>query len=275
MLWSREAAMRSAKTVHSHLSAASAFKAVRRLLLILPLLALASVCHPAKAGEALVLSTGMAEPWTTDEQNGFTDLLIPALFKRAGVEAKLIVNKASARAIKLADDGIDDGIAARVAGLEARFPNLVPVSEPIFINDFVAAGLGKKPARVDWTGIADYRLSYILGWQIFDSNVEARRELLLAKDSEQLFSLLKSRKIDILLHERWQALWQAKRDGVKLTVFEPPLARVKMYIYLNRRHADLAPKLSQELVAMKADGSYQAIARKAFQGLGPSPRLER
>jgi polar amino acid transport system substrate-binding protein len=228
----------------------------------------------ARAQEAFTLSTGMAEPWTTDDHKGFTDRLIPALFKRIGIDAKLVVNRASARALSLANDGIDDGIAARIEGLEAKFPNLIRVPEPIFVNDFVAVGRGAGPARADWESIAGYRVSYIIGWQIFEGNLKPTHELLLAKDSEQLMALLKAGKIDLALHERWQALWQAREDGLRVQVVEPPLARVKMYIYLHRKHAGLIGRVSQELAAMKADGSYQAILKTAFQGLGPQARLE-
>lgn len=215
----------------------------------------------------------MAEPWTNDSRTGFTDLLIPRLFKRLGIDADLVVNKAAARAISLANDGIDDGIAARIEGLEAKFPNLVRVPEPVFVNDFVACGLRAVPDKASWESLNPHRISYIIGWQIFDNNVRSSRELLLAKDAEQLFMLLKAGKTDLALHERMQALWLAKDAGLRIKIAEPPLARVKMYIYLHRRHADLVPKVAAELTAMKADGSYQGIVRQAFKGLGPPPNL--
>lgn len=245
-----------------------------RFLLGLALTALILGVTPTRAAGGLALSTSMTEPWTNENRTGFTDLLIPRLFKRLGIEAALVVNKASARALSLANDGIDDGIAARIEGLEAKFPNLVRVPEPIFVNDFVACGLGPIPVKANWESLSSYRVSYILGWQIFDNNVKTTRELLLAKDAEQLFLLLKAGKTDLALHERMQILWLAKNAGLRIKIAEPPLARVKMYIYLHRRHAGLIPQLSAELTAMKADGSYQAIVRQAFKGLGPAPGLE-
>ncbi len=229
---------------------------------------------PAVAAERLTLSTGMVEPWTTDDRKGFTDLLIPHLFKRLGIEAELVLNRAAARAITLANDGVDDGIAARILGLEEKYPNLVRVPEPIFVNDFVACTLDKAPAKADWDSIAPFSVSHIIGWQIFEKNLKPVSELLLAKDSSQLFSLLKAGKVELILHERWQALWQANQLGLKLKTAEPPLARVEMFIYLHRRHKDLAPRLAKELAAMKADGSYQQIAGQAFKGLGQAARLE-
>ncbi|TAN50751.1 MAG: transporter substrate-binding domain-containing protein [Rhodospirillales bacterium] len=229
---------------------------------------------PAVAAERLTLSTGMVEPWTTGDHQGFTDLLIPRLFKRLGLEADLVVNRAAARAITLANDGVDDGIAARIIGLEEKYPNLVRVPEPIFVNDFVACTLDKAPAKADWDSIVPFSVSHIIGWQIFERNLKPVRELLLAKDSEQMFSLLKAGKAELILHERWQALWHANQLGLKLKTAEPPLARVEMFIYMHQRHKDLVPRIARELAAMKTDGTYQQIAGQAFKGLGQTARLE-
>ncbi|MBF0355218.1 MAG: transporter substrate-binding domain-containing protein [Alphaproteobacteria bacterium] len=246
---------------------------MRGLLAIVLLLALPEASS-VLAAERLTLSTSMVEPWTTEGHKGFIDVIIPALFKRLGIEADLVVNHASARGISLANDGIDDGLATRIIGLEEKYPNLVRVPEPIFVNDFVACTLDKGPSRADWNSLAPFSVSHIIGWQIFEKNLKPVRELLLAKDSEQLFALLKAGKADLILHERWQALWQASQIGLRLKTLEPPLARVEMFIYLHQRHASLAPRLAKELAAMKADGSYQAIADQAFKGLGQPARLE-
>jgi polar amino acid transport system substrate-binding protein len=245
------------------------------ILLATSLLLLLPGTSSLLAAERLALSTGMAEPWTTDDHKGFTDRLIPSLFKRIGLEADVVLNRAAARAISLANDGVDDGIAARIIGLEEKYPNLVRVPEPIFVNDFVACTLDKGPSRADWNSLEPFSVSHIIGWQIFEKNLKPVRELLLAKDSEQLFALLKAGKAELILHERWQALWQASQIGLRLKTLEPPLARVEMFIYLHQRHAQLVPRLARELAAMKADGSYQAIADQAFKGLGQPARLER
>lgn len=223
----------------------------------------------AEPGPTLTLSTGMREPWTTPQGTGFTDLLVAELFQRIGLSGRVVVNLAASRALRLADEGVDDGLAARVAGLEHSYPNLVPVPEPIFENDFVACSLGRDLATESWDSLRPFGIGYIIGWQIFDRNLPPVRELTQAKDSLQLFRLLDSNKVEFILHERWQARWQARQLGMTLTVHEPPLARVPMFLYVHHRHAALAPRLAAELQAMKADGSHLRITRRAFADLMP------
>lgn len=228
---------------------------------------------PAVAADRLVLSTGMREPWTTDDHTGFTNLLITALFRRIGREAEVTFNPAAARALQLADSGTDDGLAARIAGLEVQYPNLIRVPEPIFVNDFIAATLPGGPSGIrNWTDLAPHAVSYINGWQIFEKNITKSRELAQAKDSSQLLSLLKAGRTEIVLHERWQALWHAKVLDMPIHIHEPPLAQVPMYLYLHRRHAALVEPVAVELRKMRTDGGYKTITDAAFAVFTPTKR---
>lgn len=225
--------------------------------------------------DRMVLSTGMREPWTTPDHTGFTDLVVAEAFRRLGIQAEVTVILAAARGIRLVDEGIDDGLTARVAGLEQTYPNLLRVPEKIFDNDFVAATLAggdmAQSARIpDFTGLGPYSVGYIIGWQVFERSLGRVRDLAQAKDSDQLLGLLANGRVEVILHERWQALWHAKQKGMTLHIFEPPLAAVPMYMYLHRKHADLVPRLAAALADMKADGSYQALAEQAFGGLHPA-----
>jgi len=107
-----------------------------RCILVLMLL-LSAV--PAWAGKGLVLSTGMREPWTNAQKTGFTEQLLAELFRSLELDGHVVFNPAAARALALANDGIEDGLAARIAGLEKDYPNLIRVPEPVFSNDFAAA----------------------------------------------------------------------------------------------------------------------------------------
>lgn len=224
----------------------------------------------ARAGDVLRFSTGMLAPWTNGDGTGFHQRLIREMGGKMGRSAELEVVPAASRALKLADDGVIDGLAGRVAGLEREYPNLVPVPERMFVNDFVACTTpgGRLPA--DWAATAPFSVAYVIGWQIFEHNLPPVRELTTVKDSHHLLGLLKAGRVELILHERWQILWLARQAGIPLACSDPPLARVPMFIYLNRRHAGLAPVAADILRRMKADGSYDAIARQTFGGLGPT-----
>ncbi|CAA7613216.1 ABC transporter substrate-binding protein [Magnetospirillum sp. UT-4] len=240
-----------------------------RLLIALAMVGLLALAAPAGlAAEPLRLSTGMVEPWTRADGTGFHQVLVREVFARLGLEAEVEVNPASARAFVLANDGVTDGLAGRVAGIEDEYPNLIRVPERMFVNDFVACAAQPESTPASWAALAPRAVAHILGWQVFEHNLPTVRELTRTKDTQQLLNLLKAGRTEVILHERWQILSQAKAAGIALHVQEPPLTRVPMYIYLHRRHADQVDKVAATLRTMKADGSYEAIAETVFGGLG-------
>ena len=228
---------------------------LRRLLLGL----LALCCAAAWAGETLVISTGVGPPFTTARRDGFLDQLLAEAFRRAGAKAEMLVHESSERALMNANNGVDDGGAPRIKGLEAQYPNLMRIPEKLFDNDFVALALRQRFATPDWQALAPYHIAYLIGWKIFENNLGERSEVTKVRDAEQLFSLLRQERADVILYERWQGLWRARNLGLPVAAMEPPLARQEMYCYVNSKHAALVPAVAAALAAMKRDGTYRRI----------------
>ncbi|MDD2925234.1 transporter substrate-binding domain-containing protein [Rhodoferax sp.] len=214
----------------------------------------------AHAGDKIVLSSGVLEPYTTVDHKGFLDQLLMAVFRDLGLEAEVIIYPtATERGMLNANEGVDDGLAMRVAGLEKQYPNLIRVPEPVAVNDFVAYTTGKRFTTDSWVSLEPYVVTYIIGWKVFEQNVPQGKELTLVRDADQLFGLLKSKRADVALYERWQGLVKVRDMGFKVQVLEPPLVRTNMYMYLHKKHAALVPKVSQALAKIKQDGRYQHI----------------
>jgi len=232
----------------------------RKILLGLILTACFGVLTRAQAADKLILSSGVLAPYTTPDRKGFLDQLIAAVFHEVGVEAELLIYPtATERGMLNADAGVDDGLAMRIVGLEKQYPNLIRVPEEVAVNDFVAITTTHKFATTNWDSLLPYTVSYIIGWKVFEANVPKGKELTLVRDAEQLFTLLSKGRADVALYERWQGLEQTRRMGVKAQAMEPPLVRTKMYMYLHKKHAELVPKVSEALVRLKKNGTYQRI----------------
>ena len=238
----------------------------RSCLLSLALLAGLWPALPVRAGDKLVISTSVVAPYTTPERNGFLDRLVTAVFREVGVQAEtLVYPTASERSLLNANEGIDDGQALRVAGLEKTYPNLIRVPEPVMMNDFVAMSLRHQFAATDWAALKPYAVTYIIGWKVFEANVPAEASRTPVRDAEQMFMLLARDRVDVALHERWQGLAQARHSGLKVRVMEPPLLSVPMYMYLHKKHAALVPRVAQALARLKQNGGYQRIAAETLR----------
>lgn len=220
------------------------------------------------AGEDVyILNTSTGAPYTTKERSGFQDLVIAEAFRRIGKKAQVERYDASARALINANENIDHGVAMRIKGLEKKFPNLVRVEEQLIENDFVAYSTELDFITDSWWSLMPYAVAHINGWVVFERNLNPEQLVHTVKDPAQMFAMLDKGRVDVALYERWQGLQRAKEKGLAVTVHEPPLASVDMYMYLHKSHAHMAPRLAQALRDMKADGSYQAIYERTLSPL--------
>jgi polar amino acid transport system substrate-binding protein len=228
-------------------------------------LGLMATAVPANA-EPLRLNSGVGAPYFLPDKNGFLDLLVPEVFRRIGVAAEAVKYSASERAMINANNGIDDGVAMRIKGVEKDYPNLVRIDEKVIDNEFVAYASQANFATTGFDTLRNYHVAYIIGWKVFEPVLPPGDSVTLAKDSAQLFSLLESNRTDVILFERWQGAHILRERGIKAHLLWPPLVSTEMFMYLHARHAHLAEPAALALRAMKVDGTFNRIATQSLPG---------
>lgn len=234
---------------------------MRRLFMVL-LAFLAMGTVSVRAQNSVVtfkLNTSVTEPYTTPAHDGFLDRLMAEAFRRLGHKAEITVYEASERALINANRGLDDGALPRIKGLEAQYENLLRVPEKVMDTEFVGYTLGAPFATDGWESLRSRQLAYILGWKIFENNLDASYPAVRVRDPQQLFGMLRLGRAEVVLYERWQGLAQAKAENLRVHVLEPPLARSEQFLYLHRRHAHLVDRLAAVLAEMKRDGTYRRL----------------
>ncbi|MBS1189776.1 MAG: periplasmic solute-binding protein [Rhodocyclaceae bacterium] len=242
----------------------------RRWFSILALLALCcAVFPPLAAGEPLRLNTGVGAPYIQPDKKGFLDRLVPEVFRRLGIQAEAVVYPASERANMNANNGLDDGVAMRVKGLEAAYPNLVRVEEKVADNDFVAYSGHHVFATTGFEALTPYQVGYIAGWKVFEPRLKDGYAVTLVQDADQLFNLLANDRADVVLFERWQGNWLVRERRQKAKLLLPPLVSTEMFMYLHKKHAHLAGPAAQALRAMKADGTYRRLVEENLRVSDP------
>jgi len=213
---------------------------------------------PSTPAPALTLATTVSPPLSEPDQDGMLDLIVKGAFARIGANVAL-QQLPSERGLVMADAGQVDGDANRISGLEAAYPNLLRVPESNMTYEFTAFALRPDVRVRHWDDLRHYAVAYIIGWKIYDENVRASSTVKVATP-ENLFALLRAGRVDVVLYYRLGGLHYGRKLGLaNLHALDPPLATREMYMYLNRRHADLVPRLADALRDMKKDGGYQRI----------------
>jgi polar amino acid transport system substrate-binding protein len=207
----------------------------------------------------LSLTTGALPPLTASAGHpGFLNELAREAFRRAGVQVE-VTAVPTERSLINVNAGLDDGDIFRVAGVEAAYPNVVRIPEKTIDNDFIAYTKLPGVQIRDWVDLQPYSVAYATGWKPYERNVKNVKELTTTPSIHELFPLLEKGRADVILMDRWQGQWVVHEMGYQLKPLEPPLARFEMFMYLNKKHAALVPKVAQALRDMKADGSFKRI----------------
>jgi polar amino acid transport system substrate-binding protein len=186
-------------------------------------------------------------------------------FRRVGAEFKL-VSLPSERSLMAANAGEVDGEGLRVDGLTEQYPNLLRVPERYVSISFVAFA---RDATISldrgWDSLKPYRVGFIRGWKLFEAHAAGARIVQRVETPEQLLQMLDQGRIDIALYTRSSGMALAHRMGLPaIAPLAPTLRDADMYLYLNKRHEALVPRLAKALREMKADGTYNRI----IAGLG-------
>ena len=188
------------------------------------------------------------------------DQLSQEAFRRIGASFKL-VSLPSERSLQSANLGEVDGEGLRIAGLGSQYPNLIQVPERFIGISFVAFARDAS-IRLDqgWESLKPYSVAFITGWKMFEANAAGARVINKVDKPEQMFQMLATERVDLVLYTRADGVVLARQLGLSSVVpLAPALRDVDMYLYLNKKHEALVPRLAKALKDMKADGTYQRI----------------
>jgi len=217
------------------------------------------------AAESMVFNTADDPPNATADHRGLVDLVMIEAFRRLAIPLTISYLPAE-RAMLNADAGIDDGSYSRVEGLEAIYPHLIRVPEPVTTFEFVAFGKGPDFRTDGWESLRPYNVGIITGWKILEKNIRETKSLTKVSSAAALFSLLERERADLVVYDRLQGMVLLRElafDNIR--ILAPPLAVRKMYPYLHEKHASLVPELAATLREMKRDGTYKAIMDRVLQ----------
>ncbi|SJZ83211.1 amino acid ABC transporter substrate-binding protein, PAAT family [Trichlorobacter thiogenes] len=222
------------------------------------------LASPLYAAQTLVLGTADRPPLSTEDHKGFSDRVIIEACKRLGIEAK-IIPLASARTLSNAEQALDDGNFLRIAGAEKKFPNLVRVPEPIIEVQFVIFSKNKELKTPSWESLKPYHVGHVRGWLIAEEKIKDVRQITVVENRTSLFKVLENDRIELAFAELYGGYYLMHTLNLPhLSIAQPPLATKEMFLYLNKKHEKLVPKLAKALREMKRDGSYDAIFKQTL-----------
>ena len=174
----------------------------------------------------------------------------------------------AARALAESASGMADGELHRMAGLSARYPQLLQVNVPVNWFDAVVVTRSAQFVPKGWDSLRPYKIGYHRGIQAFERGIKGMQTDS-APTNELMLVKLQRGRTDIALISNVEAReLLAKMNDPSLRILQPPIERVQLYHYVHQKNARLVPRLELVLRQMQADGSIAAIRERALVKAG-------
>ena len=217
----------------------------------------------------LTLVTGdmVAGFYHSPEQTGFVDNVLAEALRRMGYGLK-VLTVPTQRSLQMSATGLADGELLRTPAIEAGFPTLLRVPEPLITGEFVVFSREPFDVKDAWASLAGKSVGIIIGMEIIENKVPKNARVTRVKNETLLFSLLLKKRIDYAVFLKDVGLYHLNKSNIKGVVINViPLETIPAYVYLNPKHAALVAPLTRALQEMKRDGTFQHMVEQHFQSL--------
>lgn len=183
--------------------------------------------------------------------------ILQEAYRRIGIEVReeLLPHERSLRA---ANSGQTDGEVMRIAGIEAQFPNLIPVPESVQTFDAMAFTTGLTFKVEGWESLRPYPICVNRGLKLAEQGTEGMNRVLVTT-VDQMAEMLRRGHCLVAVFGRAGWLEFDRLHAGPIRELEPPIASLPLFHYVNRRHEALVPKLAEALRRMRRDGTIAAL----------------
>lgn len=194
----------------------------------------------------------------------FKEILTEA-YQRIGIKI-LVAPYPARRGIELADIGILDGEAGRLAHIQDLYQNLIMVPVPIFTNSTVAFTKNKQIKISSWDDLSHYSVTSMLGLKYTESKLKGHPQAHFVNSIQKAFSLMDKQRYDITifsLHDGLNVINQLPLNGVQTIPFET----IPSYHFIHKKHVKLLPEITRALQEIKTEGLIDKISSEFLANL--------
>jgi len=210
----------------------------------------------ARAADSIVLVTPVNTVDTV-----ISEVIVREAYRRLGISVT-IKKYPGERALRLADAGKVDGEVQRIDGIAKNYPNLIQIKPAI---NFIAGTVFTKAVKFQvegWQSLRPYRIGYVRGIKFAERNTEGMNALP-AKDYSNLIRMLDKGRVDIAVSPSVNGWYQIRKMGAEgISDLSPPIMKFDLFHYLHKKHAALAPRISEVFMQMKKSGELSAFRRR-------------
>lgn len=195
------------------------------------------------------------------EKNDFHDAaaeVIRVAYERLGVTVNYKAYPAE-RSLFMANEGQSDGELVRIAGLTAKYPNLIQIPFSHAAVEQMAFSVNEDLKISGWNSLAPFKITFDRGFKVAERNTMGMN-VHPVSSHEAAFLMVKNGRMDVAIANRFTGARILQNPEFKAVIMiEPPLQVSPLYHYLNVRHKHLIQPVMRVLEEMNRSGEIDAI----------------
>ncbi|MCX4027374.1 transporter substrate-binding domain-containing protein [Endozoicomonas sp. SM1973] len=207
----------------------------------------------------LQLGGRLTAPYHTDKGEGLIDQHVQLIFDGLNCKVQLLTIP-SERSLRNSNRGLLDGDFIQLSDLNLTlYSNLIQVN-PSYFSFFMAYVSLQNITYAD-KDLSGYRIGAMIGMPLSDQSLNDVK-VVRTKSYDQLITLLQRKRIDIAVLPIAVAYYYQKQTCLtQLHIEVKPELKVKLHIYLHKKHQALVEPLSKEIEGFKHSRKYQKLMR--------------
>lgn len=213
--------------------------------------------------EKLVLSTGFLKPEAL-----VVKAIIEEASSRAGyeLEFQILPNQ---RSLINANEGLNDGEAARIWEINKHYSNLYRVPVPSYSIDLMV--LSKKKIEIrDVSNLKKYHIGVIRGMKIAEKIAEESEALSIVKSTshKNLVRMLSDGRLDLIITNKIALFTDLNGFNTDtFYMYKTPILSRPLYIQLHTNSIYKIAALEKALKSMHEDGTYDKIKNSYLKSI--------
>ncbi len=191
--------------------------------------------------------------------------ILKAAYSKMGITVEGKILPAN-RALVDSNTGFTDGELCRIADIESEHPNLIRIPVPVMTVEIMAYTVDNTFPIKGWKSFEKRRIGIKAGIRYTEMQTHGMPNVLRSTNHDTLFKLLAANRLDVVIATRSIHPAQGGKEYIEtFYIHEPPLAKLQLYHYLHKKHAELVQPITDILSRMYENGKMDEIRNNAVQ----------
>ena len=193
--------------------------------------------------------------------------IIKIVYKKMGIPVDIVAMPGK-RSLKESNEGHIDGEVSRISEVAEEFSNLIKVPTPINYIEPSAFTTQLIADINNCEALTNFSIAIVRGLKHAELCTKEINQVKVVNHLTKAFELLNAARVDIVITSKINGLYLSKKMGLtSVKHLTLSLSKLPVYHFVNKKYADLVPRINNVLLTMQANQELLHIRNSIVERL--------